>query len=222
MADLLQEVDEVMRQERMEKFWQENKFYIIGFIVGTIVLTGLLSAYRTWDYNVKEEQTAAIIAMQDDENYPENLLDNELDFRGGLRGIALMQGAATALGEQNTETALKLYDRAALDTGLPDDIRQSAIIASVSLKMDTEETPDGHVLLKELQVVTQDTDSPWTAHAHVLSAVIQFHQFDNYAVALTHLDDASNAPNLPRSMMERIEALKHLYTLKSQNTSETG
>lgn len=222
MADLLQEVDDVMRQERMEKFWQENKFYIIGFVIGTIVLTGLLSAYRSWDFSVKESQTAAIIAMQDAENYPENVVNAELNFRGGLRGIALMQAAAMALGQQKNDLALALYERAALDTGLPDDIRQSAIIASVSMKLDSQETPDGHVLLRELQIVAKDTDSPWTAHAHILSAVIQFHQFENFAAALTHLNDAAKAPNLPRSMQERIDALKHLYTLKSHNTSETG
>jgi hypothetical protein len=222
MADLLQEVDEVMRQERMEKFWQENKYYIIGFIVGTIVLTGILSGYRSWDNDVKEKQTAAIIAMQDEEGYPENVVDAELDFRSGLRGIALMQAAATALGDEKNETALKLYQRAAADAGLPDDIQQAAIIASTNLALDTDGEIDGQAMLNSLQSISQDKNSPWQTYAHMLSAVIQVHQFDNYASAITHLDDALKAPNLPQSLQERLEALKHLYTLKSQNTSETG
>jgi len=222
MADLLQEVDDVMRQERMEKFWQENKLYIIGFIVGTIVLTGILSGYRSWDNGVKEKQTAAIIALQDDETYPENVLKADLDFRSGLRGIALMQAAATALGEQKTETALKLYQRAAGDSGLPDDIRQGAAIASANLSLDTNEEIDGQALLTSLQDVTQDNKSPWQAHAHMLSAVIQAHKLDNHAAAITHLDEALKTPDLPQSLQERINALKHLYTLKSNNTSETG
>ncbi len=222
MADLLQEVDDVMRQERMEKFWQENKFYIIGFVIGTIVLTGLLSAYRSWDFSVKEEQTAAIINMMDDDAYPENVVDAELDFRDGLRGIAIMQAAATALGQNKQDVALKLYERAVTDSGLPAHIRQGAIIASANLNLDLKEDVDGKILLQNLQTVTQDKYSPWQAHAHILSAVIQVHQSEDYAAALTHLDNAAKIEGLPASLQERIAALKHLYTMKSHTTSETG
>jgi len=221
MADLLQEVDEVMRQERMEKFWQENKNYIIGFIVGTILLTGILSGYRSWDANVKAEQTATIMALQDAENYPQNLVDADLNLRAGLRGMAIMQAAATALGEDDQETALKLYERAAADIKLPKDIRQSAIIGAVNLKLNAEEAPDANALLQQLQIIIQDANSPWTAHANILSAVVLAHLNKDYDQALKQLEAASKIENLPQSLSTRINALGHVYTMNKNNASET-
>ena len=49
MTDLFAEVDEALRQERVAKLWQEYGRYLIGFIATLILLTALISAYKSWE-----------------------------------------------------------------------------------------------------------------------------------------------------------------------------
>ncbi|MCD8562794.1 MAG: hypothetical protein LRY54_01755 [Alphaproteobacteria bacterium] len=48
MTDLLQEVDDMMRQEKLAKLWREHGNFIIGVILAIILATALVSAYKSW------------------------------------------------------------------------------------------------------------------------------------------------------------------------------
>jgi len=220
MADLFREVDEAMRQERIEKFWAENKAYIIGVILGTILLTGLISGYRSWDQSVKEKQTAALIALQESPDYPTNILETQnLDFRSGLRGITLLQAAGNFLDQDKTEEALTLYKRAGQDKDLPDDLRHLGILMSVRLLTDNEDA-DGKALLEQLSPLVSDTKSPWVHHARLEAAVINAHKLGDYNAAIAHLNAVMDTPNLPESLSARAGALAHLYSLKQKKQSK--
>jgi hypothetical protein len=54
MSDIFQEVDEIMKQERMEKFWKQNGAWIIAFIVLTILGTAAISGYQYCNAGVQE------------------------------------------------------------------------------------------------------------------------------------------------------------------------
>lgn len=226
MADLFREVDEAMRQERLEKIWQENKTYIIGFVVGTILLTGILSAYRSWNASVHEKQTATMIAMQEAPDYPENILNTEkLKLRGGLRGIALLQAAGTALSQEKTEDAIALYDRAGADNGIPDDLQHLGIIMSTRLMAEQDE-PNPDALIEKLSPVVKSSKSPWAQHARLEAAVIHANLRNDFAAAKALLNTILETENLPESLYQRAQSLNHLYSLKlqtqTQSEAETG
>ncbi|MCB1721572.1 MAG: hypothetical protein KDI11_07450, partial [Alphaproteobacteria bacterium] len=184
MADLFREVDEVMRQERIEKFWSENKAYIIGVILGTILLTGLISGYRSWNSSVKEKQTAALIAMQESPEYPGNILNaEELPMRAGLRGIALLQAAGTFLDQDKTEDALTLYQRVSQDKELPGELQDLGTLMSVRLQIDRGDQ-DGQSLLDQLIPLVSNLQSPWVHHARIEAALITADKLGDYSTAL--------------------------------------
>ena len=223
MADLFREVDEAMRQERIEKFWQENRNYIIGFIVGTVLLTAILSGYRAWNAGVQQDQTAAVIALQEASDYPENILKTEkLKLRAGLRGVALLQAAGEFLNQDKTEQAIALYQRAAADSSIPDELQHLGILMSVRLLGDQEDQK-GEDLLKALRPALK-SNSPWLSHARLEAAVINAHKLGDYETAIKHLNEVQDTTGLPESLYERARALNHLYTMELQNTApaETG
>lgn len=222
MADLLQEVDEVMRQERLEAFWKENRNYIIGVIVGTILLTAAISGFRSWNNSVKESQTAQLVALQQADNYPQNILETEkLDMRGGLRGIALLQAAGAFMEDDQQEEALKLYDRVGTTKGIPAEFRHLGALMTVRLMIDKEDS-NGKALLEKLRPAIKDKNSPWQNHARIEAAVISAEKLNDYDGAVIYLQDVQDAEDIPASLKTRAAALAQLYALKNQDKSETG
>lgn len=222
MADLLSEVDEVMRQERLEKFWKENRNYIIGVILGTILLTAAISGYRSWTNSVKERQTAHLITLQTAEDYPDNILaSDDLDLSSDLRGIALMQAAGRFIQQDKKEEAQTVYDRAASDKAIPAEFRYLGAIMSVRLLIDKEDS-DGKALLTKLAPALKDKKSPWQNHARIEAAVISAEKLSDYEAALGYLNAVKAAEGLPESITSRANALAHLYALKNKGKSETG
>ena len=218
MSDLLAEVDEAMRQERLAKFWHENKTFIIFFVVLTIVATGALSAYRTWDANTQAEQTAELIALQEASDYPANILDSELDFRPSIRGIALLSAAGTAMQRDNKEQAQTLYARLARDTKIPDDYRYLGILMNVRLQNEAGEKQPQE-LLSALDPVLSD-NTPWKPHAQIDAALIQADH--NPQEAITLLNAVADTPDLPASLYERAQKLHHVISANVSNNETTA
>ena len=206
MSDLLAEVDEAMRQERMEKFWHENKSYIIAFIVLTILSTAVMSGYRSWDANTKIKQTEQIIALQAAADYPTNIIDAELKLRPSLRGIALLSAAGTFMEQDKKEEAAKLYARLAADKKVPDEFQHLGILMDVRLQMDKEDVQNQELLVALKPVL--NGKSAWKPHAQIDAALLE--SKENPQKALELLNAVADTANLPPSLYERAQKLHHV------------
>ena len=58
MTDIFEEVDDALRQEKLQKIWDEYKNTIIASIVILIASTGLTSGYKTWNHSRNANETA--------------------------------------------------------------------------------------------------------------------------------------------------------------------
>ena len=216
MADLFAEVDEMMRQERLSKFWKENGNYIIAFVAGTILMTGILSGYNAWDQSVREKQTASLLMLQDAENYPENLIEMEtLDLRGGLRGLAYLGGANRFMQDEKPAQAKTLYQKAAIDSGIPEDLRSLATIMYARL-IDQDNPEEKALAMENLKPIAGNSSSTWSAHAHIEIALLLAHSEGNYTQAQAHLNAVLDQQGLPQTLYDRASKLHHLYALKSE------
>lgn len=218
MSDLLTEVDEVMRQERLAKFWHENGTLIIIFVAATIILTGVFSAYRTWDHNVKTEQTNALIAFTNALDYPQNIFDPAFEFDGNFRAIAVLGAAGTFIAQDNPEDAKILYGWLVEDTDIDVHFRHLAIVMHTRLALnsdDPENDLDTKLLLETLAPVLSPK-SPYYAQAQIEAAVIQANLAMDYTAAMTHLNAVLDSKNLPTSLYARAQNLHHVYSLKEQ------
>ncbi len=221
MSDLLQEVDEIMRQERMKKLWDENKNYIITFVVGTILLTALVSGYRSWNTSQQHKQTAELSTLQTAENYPENILSaDKLKLRGGLRGIAYLNAGNAFLAEDKTDEALQIFQKASADKGIPTDLRSLAVLMNVRLASNTEGA-DTKELLSLLTPIAGSSGNAYAPQAHLEMALLQAHKLGDYEKAQAHLTEILETPNVPETLYNRARDLSGLYRLKqSQKDAE--
>ncbi len=215
MSDLLLELDEAMRQERVEKFFHEHGKTVIAFIVATIVMTAAVSGYKHWNAGAQERGTSALIALLDDPAFPDNIQTAELDMRGGLRGMALLSAGGALLDEGKTEEALTTYKRAMNDRGVAKDFKQLATIMVVRLDQDAATKP-----LQLLQPIWNDKSSPWRHSARLEAAAILANRDAGFAGALTHLKTVMQSENLPDTILNRASALHHIYTLKQQQAAQ--
>lgn len=217
MSDLLQEVDEIMRRERMAALWKDYGGYLIAFIIATIIMTGIISGYKSWNLRVQEEQTATLMTLQASADYPQNILVAEnLDLRPGLRGIALISAAGKLIDLDRSEDAKALYGRAAADEKIPNDLRALAVLMQIRLSDDAQTPEEAEKHLAQLASIWNDKKSPWAAHARIEAAIITAHALGNYAGAREHLNAVQDTPDLPETLYLRARALDHVYALKQK------
>ena len=222
MSDLLREVDDIMRQERMAKIWNEYGLYIIGFVIGVIVLTACVSGYKTWNISVREAQTAQVLAFQEASDYPQNVLALEkANLRGGLKGVLYMSAAGMFVSQDKEDEALTLYERTAADENIPAEFSHLAELMIVRLAMDKDDA-DSALLLERVARVYEDKKSPWAYYARLEAALIYAHLEKNYTAARAQLAVILSASGTPSSLVERAEALDHVYGLKEQEGRKNG
>lgn len=222
MSDLLTEVDEMMRQERMEKIWKDYGSYIIAFVLGVIFLTACVSGYKAWNQSVREAQTSALLALQDDENYPQNVLDaGDLDLRGSLKGVAYLSAAGNFLEQEKTAEAMALYERAAAGSDIPAEFSHLAELMIVRLNMGAEGAEAAELSARAARVY-DDAKSPWRFHARLDAALLEAHLNENFAAARAHLAVILSESNLPKSLTDKAEALDHVYSLKEKDVEDNA
>lgn len=214
MSDLLREVDEMMRQERLEKFWRENGNYIIGFIVLSILLTAGITGWKNWQYQKRTTETEQLIAALDDDNYAEQADEISADLGKGIKAVALLTAAGKALEGGDQETAQGYYQQIAADKAASGDLYGLGVIMSARL---AEE--DGKAAyLSDLQKVAGDQGSPWRYHAFVEAALLEVSLNRDYEQARRYLknviDAAASGSSVPDSLVQRAQSLDHVYGLQ--------
>ncbi len=61
MNELIHEVEESLRQERLQAMWREYGPYVIGGAVLAVLFTALSAGWRSHEYHINTSQTAAVI-----------------------------------------------------------------------------------------------------------------------------------------------------------------
>lgn len=219
MSELIAEMNEAIRQERMERFWKENGNTLIAFVIATILATGMVSAWRSWDAKAKIAGTEIIMALMEDKTFPDNIKNAELNVRGGLRGIALLNGAQEYIRDKKPAEALALYERAANDKGVPAELRDMAVLMQVRL---TEKRDDEN-LIKALAKVAGNSKSPWQYHAKLEAAAIAAEKKD-YDRARLYIAGVLDQQAVPETLYKKAQALDHVYALRQKTApaAKTG
>lgn len=215
MSDLLAEVDEMMRQERLEKLWKEHGGMLIGFVVAVILMTAAISGYRSWTTHVKTEQTSRLMTLMESSDFPENISAEEIQLRGGLKGMALITAGGAYVSDGKTDEALKVYQAAAEDKSISEEIRQLAVLMAVRLQSGNQDY-DAQSLLDLLKPVVNDDASPWQNHARLETASLLANREQNYAEAREFLNLIMEQQNIPETLYNSARALDHVYTLKAK------
>jgi len=208
MSDILQEVDDMMRQERAAKFWHENGKYIIAFVVMTIVMTAGISGYRTWDSSVRADQTAQILIASEAEDYPANISRITEGLRGDIRGVAMLNGASVYMQQDKPAEAAALYAELATDKNVPEDLRALGILMDVRL---SGADMQAETKLEKLSAI--NAKNVWHPYALLERALIQANETGDVAGAIAALEKLAAIEGLPDSLRGNAENLLHIYKI---------
>lgn len=218
--DLIQEVEDSLREERMAKFWQENGGYIIGGCILAVLLTAFISGWQGWNAKVNAHDTALIIEAIDSDDLVGNLEQVAPVVRAGPRTIALLTAAGKLFEEGRVEDARAQFDLIAMDQEIPDVFRDLAMLQSVRLdtqllsKSDPSEINEAaQALLVKLSALWQDDRNPWKFHARYQAGLITGSYLNDYKAAHQHLEVVMSEQNLVDSLKQRAEILDHVYEL---------
>ena len=217
MADILAEVDDLMRQDRAEQFWRTHARSIVTTVILIVLTAAALSIYRTWDQGVRERQTQAFLTAAEAENYPDNAEELAQTLRPALRTMLRLGAAGTYAEKGDVAKAADLYGRVGNDQDAPADLRSLGIMMSVRLSGDTHTTEQK---LAALDSIIAHTDNPWRAHAMLDKAVILAKESNDPNAALDVLSALENMTSIDPGLKERVHVLKHVYTLDAAATAK--
>ncbi len=217
MTDILAEVDDMMRQERVVKFWKENGNIILVAVFGAIAAAALMAGWRSWNEGVNIRGTDALLALTQDAGFPANLENSEPDMRPALRGMAMVEAAGAYVKQGKNDEALVLYKKTAEDKSVPPELRHLALLMQARIAPDADQN-----LMQELGLLAYDRRSPWRYHALIEIAALAADKGD-FKTARAHLAEVINAKALPETLYARARTLDHVYALREARASaKTG
>lgn len=222
---LIHEVEESMKQERMEKLWKEYGAYLIGAAVLVVLLTALITGWKSWNTKLNTSQTTAILQALDREDNIEELNRIASGMRPNHEAIAHLTAAGLLLRDGENDEALMHYNAAARAGDAEPALQDLAQLMAVRLEWQTAkpEEINAATMLGRLKPLTSNKNSPWRHHAHMQAALIKAHLQDDYAGARQHLDLIMKAEGIPQTLQQRARALHHVYGLEiAQAESEAN
>lgn len=212
MADIFQEIDEELRQDRVAKLWNRYGNYVIVVAVLIVLLVGGYKYWTAWDLENRQTesatyQSAVSQAVGGNVSAAIDTLGQLARSAGSGYGVlAQLKQAALAAREGDVEAAVLAYGEVAADNGVATVLRDLARVRSVAARVATGDPAELEVLLDSIAVV----GNPWRPMALELKAIIAIKAGDTATakILFTELADDAETPSGMRA--RAAEVLKAL------------
>lgn len=174
MADIFQEIDEELRQDRAAKLWQRYGVYLIAAAVLVVAGVAGQSFWRDYQIGQREadsmryEQAVRQASDKDAAGAAAAFASLIEDGGEGYRVLARFRQAALAAEGGDAEAAVLTYDAIKNDTAVPSLFRDLAVLLSVIRQA---EGGDASALSQSLAPLTE-ADNPWRSMALEQQAVL--------------------------------------------------
>lgn len=220
MSELLKDVDEMMRQERLMEIWRTWGNYIIAAILGVILAVAMNQGYQAWHRSASEKSTAAIAAALTDKDPVAALSAYADKSNGNAAVLARLIAVPKAMDANQVDVARKLLLAARNESSASRDLRDLATLQWVRMMAtDKETTPDA--LLAALKPLMRDDGQPYAWQARIEAATITADRKGDLQGAIALLAPMINHPALPQTQSDRAQALTQLYTLRDKAKAPT-
>ncbi len=205
---LIKEVEEELRREQLERLWKRYGNWFIAFSIGIVVA---VAGYKGWQYyelrqaRAAGEALATAMDLLAEGKTDEARLKLKALAEGGHRGaaaLARLEQAGLALRSGDRDTARRLYQEIADDTGIDTPLRDAARVRLAWLEVDAASPDDLKRRLAGLDV----EGSPWQPAAREILALAYWRAGD-----LRRMQDLLSAnlvdPDTPPAARERARIL---------------
>jgi hypothetical protein len=212
VADIFQEIDEELRQDRATKLWNRYGNYVIAAAVLIVLSVGGYKYWTARDLETRQAesatyQSAVAQAADGDVNAAISTLGNlARDAGSGYGALARLRQAALAVREGDVEGAVLAYGEVAADDGVPAVLRDLAKIRSVAARVETADPAELEAALDAIAAA----GNPWRPMALELQGILAI-KAGNTAVAREVFTELSDDAGTPSGMRARAaEVLKAL------------
>ena len=223
MSDIFEEAQDALREEKINAVWKEYGPTIIGVCAAIILGTAFVTGFQAWNKNHLEDKTAQIIQALESDDAIKDLQPIIAESSAGHQTIALLAAANAAIADEDYEKAYSIYqsglETKSIDPNFQDLMRVMSVRTALFRTEDHSTVQTVQNLVGMLQPVLDNNKSPWVWHARIEAATIVAHFEKDYERALTHLKPFDNAKNIPQSILQRAQALKHVYTLRADENT---
>ncbi len=208
--EIFMEVEDDIRQQQLNQFWEENKYWIIGGVISAIILTGSLSFWRHWEYKRDAAATTQLtkLVMNDSIDIPKMSKFIE-DTNKNHATIARFLLAANHTKKKKNAEAITVYEEIIATQGIDKNYNSLAKLLTISLQIDNK-SADLVQLNKDLSELAVAT-SPWKYTAKEFQALIYAKQKD-FVKAIAALETIANDINAPEDARTRATDIKALYS----------
>ena len=140
MSDILRQVDEDLRKDRLLKIWRSYRIYIVGSIL--IILISLsghqyyLSSTQSKNEAIVEQYINSINSTDVNTSIEQLLELNESD-NSFIKGLAKLKRAELYFATEDKEQAIKLLESISIDESLDQIIRDMALYKYLMIQLDT-------------------------------------------------------------------------------------
>ncbi len=217
MSDLLTEVDEALKQERLEKLWQQYGTAIISLIVAIIAGATIHAGYKSWTSSVNETQTARYLSvMEKPDTHAEDILAISPELQDNLQKLSALYASGIAHENNDEAKALEIYTQ---NTDINSDDAITALLSYMSILHGSKSNDEKRAALEK---ITSSETHPWRNHAALESAVLEAREYQNYTKARAYLKTIKMASHTPQTLKQKAQSLDILYALKEKISKQTA
>lgn len=220
MSDVLLEVRQAMKQERMEKFWKNYGSFIIGLLVLLVLSTAANEGYKAWKSDQNKKQSVVFLDALDSKD-DKALLEKTAGLQNGLKTLAQLKAAGGFTTAADTQNAIAVYTDIIKNKDAEPEFKQIAEYAL--LHLDTALTAEEKVL--RFSQMWADANNAMRFHAKLDAAVILANDLKKYKEAREQLQMLEDTEGAPKTLKQKATSLNILYTVlqtaQEQSTGET-
>lgn len=177
MSDMIRDVDESLKKDRLHALWEEYGPTLIFSAIALVVMTALFSGWNAWQDSKNRMATEAVFSASASGNPSEKFAEVAGEYPDRLSGLSYLNAANAAFEAGETERALQNYKLLADEADADKVFKDLAQILYVNLSLDTaSDMPvDAKDMQERLQPITENNSSPWQAFAILLQGAITAH-----------------------------------------------
>lgn len=220
MADIFNEVDEALKQEKAQKLWAAYGPTIILAAVLLVLSTAATTAYKSWDAGRDGEETTRLIEALEGESTLADLEIFSQNTRSGHKAVSLLTAAGLHTDKGEFAKGAALYKQLFEEGKGPSNLLELSRILYVRAILSSQEETKATPLLDVLTPVLAHDKSPWIWQARLDAALIEMHLQQNAEAALKHLAPFKDAENIPPSLADKATNLRQLYASQKESATE--
>ena len=212
MADLFQEIDDELRQDKASRLWRVYGKYVVATAIVIIISVG---GYKFWQQKQLDDGEKASIAYEaalarsasgDHKGAIDQLNEEEIGTVAGYAALSQMQKANLAMKINDFEAALLTFKEIAEHDTYPQSVKEWASFRYVAVRVEKQIDSNASADLDSLIA----TDSPWRFLAKEIKAIKEI-ETGNKSGAKAIFSELADDENAPERLRVRVaEFLKIL------------